>query len=1742
MKLVVSRTAHLLKNALHAPAKLAACLSLLSVLAGGLFPAAPAAAAAFVVNTAGDVGDNNLANAACNDGTGSCSLRAAIEQGNALAGSHTITFTVPTVTVINGALPTLAAPFTITGNVLFTTINGNGHGCISLTDSGTPALGHTTGATGSSISNLVIGNCSGDGISANGHNYTFSNNHIGIDATGLVAMPNTGYGISVSASQVYPDTTSGFFSSLYASFPVQPVDASQINAFQSNLATALASLQPVLINGNVISGNALDGIFIFSQNLAAVTVVNNKIGTDATGNLARPNGGSGIHLTGDTFGHLIGPNNVISGNTGDGIRIESDTVFLPNFIMGNRIGLAATDASAHIGNGLNGISASTKPSNDPAKFNPAMTSLVIGPANLISDNKGAGPSSDPDVMSTDSAGILLTLQANAVKVIGNTIGIAEFVPGSPVASKAYGNAGDGILVTSSGNTIGGSTAGTSNTIAGNVRHGIVVRGSATTSTSILGNSIGVHSSLAGNLSIGNGVDGIHIDNASSTSVGGSGATDANVIAGNGRNGIKLVNGGAASGWSNLFQRNKIYSNAKLLAGIAIDLDRAQNAVDPAHAESDISSMLYANLDQNPAHICTGPADASASACAGSVAPTSSGGSTTLSWTVSTHGPANFRAEFFRINAADSNSATTMTFLGEQLFSTSLGAGVTPADSAACVAGRCTATLAANTLGSTILMTVTDITPITDTPSNGGDWKGQLKCFIGNVGLILATCNVNNTSEYSNAFSIPLSNNANLSALTISSGSLVPAFASGTSVYADAVANAVASITVTPTVAQANATVKVNGNTVVSGSASGAIVLAVGANAINAVVTAQDGTTTLTYTVNVTRAAPVSSNANLSALAVSSGSLLPVFASGTFAYADAVANAVSTITVTPTVADATATVKVNGNTVASGSASGAIALAVGANAVTVIVTAQDGTTTQTYTVNVTRAVAPLSSNASLSALVVSAGTLTPSFASATLAYTDSVANAVTSITVTPTVSDATASVKVNGNTVVSGGASAAIALAVGANSVTAIVTAQDGTTTLTYTVNVTRAAAALSSNASLSALAISSGSLVPAFASATLVYSDSVANGVSAITVTPTVADATATVKVNGNTVASGSASAAIALAVGANAITVLVTAQDGTTTQTYTVNVNRAGALSNNASLSALTVSSGSLLPAFASATLSYADAVANAVTSITVTPTVAQANATIKVNGNTVASGSASAAIALAVGANTITIVVTAQDGATTQTYTVNVSRAGALSNNASLSALAISSGSLVPAFASATLVYADAVANGVSSITVTPTVADATATVKVNGTAVASGSASGAIALAVGANAITVLVTAQDGTTTQTYTVNVSRAGAFSNNAALSALTVSSGSLVPAFASATLVYADAVANAVTSITVTPTVAQANATIKVNGNTVASGSASAAVALAVGANAIAVVVTAQDGTTTQTYTVNVTRAAVAVSNNANLSSLAVSGGTLSPAFATGTLAYTDVVANAVTSITVTPTVADATATVKVNGVTVASGSPSVAIALAVGANTVTIVVTAQDGTTTQTYTVSVTRAAPIITVFSGTTSTGTGIATATLSGGGSTCTFGTTAFVGPSVPAPAGVSFPDGLFDFTTTNCTGTITVTVTFPTAFAAGAQYWKYGPTPSLSSPHWYTLAAGAPNNLVLSGNTATFTITDGGLGDDDLTVNGTIVDRGGIGIAAAVDPVIVPTLSLWSLLLLSGLMLLGFVGVTRTGRRW
>ena len=196
-------------------------------------------------------------------------------------------------------------------------------------------------------------------------------------------------------------------------------------------------------------------------------------------------------------------------------------------------------------------------------------------------------------------------------------------------------------------------------------------------------------------------------------------------------------------------------------------------------------------------------------------------------------------------------------------------------------------------------------------------------------------------------------NANLSNLTLSSGALMPDFSATTTSYAVRVEALTDSVQVTPTTADAQATVTVNGALVDSGTASDDIALTENdVTRITVAVTAADGTPTQTTTIDVTR--PLSDNANLSGLTISSGTLTPVFAVGTTDYRVDVGNAVDRVTVTPATEHAGATVTVNGTLVARGRASGDIDLIAGdTTTIAVVVTAANGMATKAYAIEIRR---------------------------------------------------------------------------------------------------------------------------------------------------------------------------------------------------------------------------------------------------------------------------------------------------------------------------------------------------------------------------------------------------------------------------------------------------------------------------------------------------------------------------------------------------------------------------------------------------------------------------------------------------------------------------------------------------------------------------------------------------------------------------------------------------------------------
>ena len=286
---------------------------------------------------------------------------------------------------------------------------------------------------------------------------------------------------------------------------------------------------------------------------------------------------------------------------------------------------------------------------------------------------------------------------------------------------------------------------------------------------------------------------------------------------------------------------------------------------------------------------------------------------------------------------------------------------------------------------------------------------------------------------------------------------------------------------------------------------------------------------------------------------------------------------------------------------------------------------------------------LSTDATLSGLALS-GIDFGAFSSGRTWYSASVANDVMETTVTPTVNHNGASYVIKLGGVIDD--DGIIPLAVGSNAISVVVTAEDGTTTKVYVVTVTRSVPG--TDATLSALTLSGVTL--SFDWATTQYTAEVANHVVETTVTPTVSYDGAGYQIKLNGVADDDG--VVPLSVGDNVITIEVTAAEGNASLTYTVTVTRAP--SADATLRSLTLSGVTL--SFHWATTQYSARVANEVDETAVTPTVSHQEATYVIKLGSVADDDG--VIPLAVGSNVITIEVTAEDGSTTRTYTVTVTR----------------------------------------------------------------------------------------------------------------------------------------------------------------------------------------------------------------------------------------------------------------------------------------------------------------------------------------------------------------------------------------------------------------------------------------------------------------------------------------------------
>ncbi|MEM6641850.1 MAG: family 16 glycosylhydrolase [Bacteroidota bacterium] len=375
-------------------------------------------------------------------------------------------------------------------------------------------------------------------------------------------------------------------------------------------------------------------------------------------------------------------------------------------------------------------------------------------------------------------------------------------------------------------------------------------------------------------------------------------------------------------------------------------------------------------------------------------------------------------------------------------------------------------------------------------------------------------------------------------------------------------------------------------------------------------------------------------------------------------------------------------------------------ATGAYSRIVIFAAFNQTTSGVFLIDdITQAAGGPSNDASLSDIQVD-GTSIEEFSSATLVYDVALPFGTTEVpTVTVTTSNANATAGITDATSLPG-------------STSILVTAEDATTTSTYTVNFT--VSDLGTDATLSEITVN-GSALDNFDAATLSYAVELPFGTTVVpTVVGTPTDDQATVSVTPAQDLPGTTS-------------ILVTAEDGSTNTTYTVDFTVAQD-NDDSSLSDLQVD-GATISGFSSSTLDYSiELPINTTTVPTVTATASDAaNATIAITPAEMLPG-------------TTSVEVTAENGTTTSTYTVAFTIAP--NTDASLSDLQVD-GATVSGFSTGTFTYDVDLPSGTSVVpTVTATATDANAMVTVFPATTLPGTAN-------------VTVTAEDGETVRNYSI---------------------------------------------------------------------------------------------------------------------------------------------------------------------------------------------------------------------------------------------------------------------------------------------------------------------------------------------------------------------------------------------------
>jgi hypothetical protein len=317
---------------------------------------------------------------------------------------------------------------------------------------GDTTSGHLIGGPNPGDGNIISGNgylgdlFDGSAISGAASNIVIQGNWVGIDSTGMTAMPNQGTGISLSnGGTLAQDSISLLDNVVSGNGDSDETDFSPgINIAAGDDSVSVPHLTNIIIKGNVV-------------------------GLSADGSVALPNLSSGLflgsHISGfQVGGTAAGEGNVFSGNGGPGLSLSYNID--DGVVQGNIIGLSSDESTA-IPNGAQGIQMYDVDTSTRIR-DITIGGSVSGAGNIIAGNHSDG----------------ISLLGEDITIAGNFIGTDS------TGNTCFPNGSNGISIeqSSEGVIVGGDTAAERNIIGCNDGSGIYSKGNGVV---LSGNYLGV---------------------------------------------------------------------------------------------------------------------------------------------------------------------------------------------------------------------------------------------------------------------------------------------------------------------------------------------------------------------------------------------------------------------------------------------------------------------------------------------------------------------------------------------------------------------------------------------------------------------------------------------------------------------------------------------------------------------------------------------------------------------------------------------------------------------------------------------------------------------------------------------------------------------------------------------------------------------------------------------------------------------------------------------------------------------------------------------------------------------------------------------------------------------------------------------------------------------------------------------------------------------------------------------------